>query len=174
MTDPLIQTVDVVGYEDYYATAVPAIENILDKYMKDDEYNYLIGINEAVCNAARYAIAGYAHVKIHIRLFITEDDITTTISAETKPWDVELYRHNMQKLAANKILGEMEWGDYTASTSRSRGFWLMLMSCEYLYIDISGKKVSLCARRPFKQSHISKKIKDLIPRLYLEKNGVIF
>lgn len=50
----------------------------------------------------------------------------------------------------------------------------MLMACDYIAIDVSGKRVTLCAKRPFRPWHIRKRIQNLVPRLYLERNGVIF
>ena len=49
----------------------------------------------------------------------------------------------------------------------------MLMAVECLYVDVTGKSVTLCAPRPYKPRHISKKIKDIVPRFMLEQNGVI-
>ena len=69
----------------------------------------------------------------------------------------------------------MRWGDYTSYMQRSRGFWLMLQPCEYLYLDVSGKRVSLVVRLPFSSARASQdRIKYLVPKFLVEKDGVIF
>lgn len=49
----------------------------------------------------------------------------------------------------------------------------MLMAVECLYVDVTGKNVTLCATRQYHPGDISRKIKDIVPRFMLEQNGVI-
>ena len=171
---PHIETYDFVGYDTYFDDVMPQLDQLLDTYLHDPDGYYSIAICEAVCNAARYSVDGCDHAHIIIQVYITANDIKTTVKSDTRPWDVETYRDRMMQLADNEILAEMDWGKYTGNTVRSRGFWLMLTACEYLYIDVNGKEVTLCVKWPFADNHISMKIKDLIPKMYLKKNEVIF
>lgn len=174
MRFPENHSFEVIGYDDYCEKVMPKLEDLLARTLQDSEGHYMIAINEAVCNAARYAVAGHDNVCIQLDMLINDGDIKTAVQADTLPFDVLQFRKEMAELAEDENIAEMEWGDYTGHSKSSRGYWYMLMACEYLYIDTTGKKVTLCAKRPFSPNHIAKKISDLVPRLYVEQNGVIF
>ena len=162
------------GYDTYYEDVMPKIETILQHALDDPDEHYLIAINEAVCNAARYSVAGPEQAKIQILMMLNDGDIKTIVQSETRPFNVMHFRHSLKQLADNPDTASMEWGMYTAESAKSRGYWIMLMACDYIAIDVTGKRVTLCAKRPFRPWHIRKQIQNLVPRLYLEKNGVIF
>ena len=122
-------------------------------------------MNEAVCNAARYAKAGYENVRIYVDVEICPDCIKTSVTADTEPFDVLGFYRKMIAYGKDEKIGPMEWGDYTASTGRSRGFWMMLTSCRNVDIDIDGKKVTLIADRPFSPECLCKTVRVLIGRL---------
>ena len=66
----------------------------------------------------------------------------------------------------------MDWMDFVRS-SCSRCYFTMLMAVECLYVEVTGKSITLCAARPYRLESISRKIKDMVPRFMLEQNGVI-
>ena len=162
------------GYDNYYEQVEPLLECLLTDALQGGYECYLMAISEAVCNAARYSVAGEDRVSVCLDILINEGDIKTIIQADTQPFDVCQFRQDMNKLAADELLSEMDWGEYTAFSGKSRGFWYMLMACEYIFVDVTGDRITLCARRPFEQHHMTKKIGELVQRFYVEKDGVIF
>ena len=159
------------GYANY-KKILPCLQKDL-AVLNDPDYHYEIAINEAVCNAARYAIAGINEVEIRIDVYLREHDIKTVVSAQTKLFNTQRYQDKLKKLAQDPTTRDLEWGDYTADTERSRGFWFMLMSCNHLYIDSNGQRITLCARTDFNPSQIVTQIHDLVPKFLIEKEGVI-
>ncbi|MBP2629493.1 MAG: hypothetical protein H6Q70_121 [Firmicutes bacterium] len=162
-----------VGYEAYYQDVLPELQKKIFDALQDEDYHFILAVNEAVCNAARYALNGVQNAEIEIKLKTTEYDISATIRAKTHPFDVEHYRNELLKLLSNKELCNMEWGDYTADTEKSRGFWYMLTACDYLYMDDDGQEITLCARAPYDSKSFTTKIGHLVPRFFIKKNGVI-
>ena len=167
---------EALGQDAYYDEVMPWLETLYDRYLQDEDGHYLIAVNEAVCNAAKYANDGPALAPIDIEVVITPgQDISVSVRSDTQPFNVEMFRDNMRKLAADDSpWKDREWCDYTGSTERSRGYWLMLMSVSYLYIRSDGKEVTLYADIPFQKEHVTRKISDIVPRLLLMKNGVIY
>ena len=172
--DRKIYRYDLVGYDAYFDTAFPEIEAALKDVLGDEEGHFLIAINEAVCNAAKYALDGDDKAAIKLELAITEDDVTASIACPTKHFDADRYRQDLQSLAANKQYRLLPWSDYTGVSARSRGFWLMLMAVDYLYIRHDGNSISLNVSRPWRQDVVTKTIGELVPRFLVEKNGVIY
>jgi len=164
----------IVGYDAYFEQVMPDLQKIIEDTLLDKDDNFLIAVNEAVCNAAKYANDGSALAPIDIDVVITSEDISVSVQSDTQPFNVEMFRNNMRKLAQDPAWRDREWCDYTGSTERSRGYWLMLMSVSYLYIRSDGKEVTLCADIPFQKEHVTRKISDIVPRLLLMKNGVIY
>lgn len=163
---------DLIGYDSYFESAFPEIEGILAETLGDDEGHFLIAINEAVCNAAKYAVEGDEKAAIRIELLVTDDDVTAAVACLTKPFDAEGYRQDLRRLASKNK--KLTWSDYTGDSERSRGFWLMLMAVDFLYIATDGNRISLNVSRPWKKETATKLIGDLVPRFFVEKNGVIY
>lgn len=163
---------EFIGYE-AYQEILPVLQEKLCNALQDDEYHFVLAVNEAVCNAARYAIKGPSEAEIKIKLQITESDVTVTVRSATVLFDVIRYRERLESLSNNPEISKMEWGDYTGDTDRSRGFWYMLAACDYLYMAEDGQQITLCARAPYDSKKFTTKISDLVPRFYIEKNGVI-
>jgi len=161
-----------VGYEAYH-DVLPELQKKICAVLHDEEFHYILALNEAVCNAAKYSMDGIQNANIEIKLKITKYDISTTIRSHTQAFDVNLYRDNLLKLIKNKEIYDMEWGDYTANTENSRGFWYMLTACDYLYMDSKSQDVTLCARVPYEPENFTTKIGNLVPRFFIRKNGVI-
>lgn len=160
---------EVLGQDAYYEEVMPWLEVLFDKYLQDEDEHYLIAVNEAVCNAARYAKAGPDAVRIIIDLKIAATYISTTIGADTEDFDVEAFVSKMRSYAEDPKMRGVEWGEFTGNTKKSRGFWFMLMGCRKVEIAISGKKVTLIADRPFLPSHVTKCIGELVKRLCIGK-----
>mgnify|MGYP004521624883 CR=1 FL=1 len=121
-----------------------------------------------------YAQKSPEEVAMDIDIVATESDITVKITADTKTFDVLSYRQRLGRMASDKQLAEMEWADFVKGTQKCRGYFTMLMAVECLYVEVTGKSVTLCAAaRPYHPGDISRKIKDIVPRFMLEQNGVI-
>lgn len=154
---------------------MPDLQKLVEETLLDKDDNFLIAVNEAVCNAAKYANNGSKLAPIDITITITpNEDVAVSVLSDTQPFNVEMFRDNMRKLANDPAWRDKNWCDYTGSTERSRGYWLMLMSVSYLYIRSDGKEVTLYADIPFRQENVTRKISDIVPRLLLQKNGVIY
>lgn len=162
------------GTEEYDANVFPALDALFMETLADPEGHYFIAVDEAIINALRYGKQGARLEPVVVEVRLTESDITTVVSSDSRPFDVLFFRDKLRRIAENPQLAEMSWGEYTSYMQRSRGYWLMLQACEYLYLDISGKRVSLVQRIPFSKDYVSRdKIKYLVPRFFVEKGGVI-
>lgn len=173
MQDREIQHYHIQGYEAFFQEALPLIKHTLDKKLGDKEGHFAMAIVEAAQNAAMYARKSPEEMAMDIDLVATETDITVKITADTKEFDVLAYREKLGRMASDTYLGEMEWADYIKGTQKSCGYFTMLMAVECLYVDVTGKSVTLCAARPYHPGGISRKIKDIVPRFMLEQDGVI-
>ena len=85
---------EALGQDAYYDEVMPWLETLFDRYLQDEDGHYLIAVNEAVCNAARYAKAGYECVRIYIDVEVTPDSLRTTVTADTLPFDVQGFYKN--------------------------------------------------------------------------------
>ena len=173
MQDREIQHYHIQGYGTFFEEALPSIKSTLDKKLGDKEGHFAMAIVEAAQNAAMYARKSPEEVAMDIDLVATESDITVKITADTQDFDVLAYRQWLGRMAEDKHQREKEWADIVKGTQKSLVYFTMLMAVECLYVDVTGKSVTLCASRPYKSIHISKKIKDIVPRFMLEQNGVI-
>ena len=173
MQDREIQHYHIQGYGTFFEEALPSIKSTLDKKLGDKEGHFAMAIVEAAQNAAMYAQKRPEEVAMDIDLVVTESDITVKITADTKNFDVLSYRQRLGRMASDKQLGEMEWADFVKGTQKCRGYFTMLMAVECLYVDVTGRSITLCTARPYHPGDISKKIKDIVPRFMLEQNGVI-
>lgn len=167
-----IHTYEIVGYDAYFVDVLPDLTEILSELTDENSY-FIIAINEAVCNAAKYSVYGYEEAKIKIELVITNEDVTATVISKTKPFNALEYRNKLLKLKENPKLKDMPWSEYTGISERSRGFWMMLMAVDYLYIDINSDRVSLNISIPRKAEEVTLTIGELIKRFFVEKDGVV-
>lgn len=165
-----LKTYDFLG-ESAYVHAVDDIRSAL-QFLRDDAYAYDMAINEAVLNAAQNAVDGSTAAKIHIEMRITDYDVITKVSCKTHPFDMLAYRENLLSIAARPEYQEADWTDYTADSDKSRGLWFMLYGTEYLYIDHLAQSVRLCTRNPCIK-RTSRKMRDLLMRFFVEKDGVL-
>lgn len=161
------------GYQNYEDVQTELC-SVLEQYFGHQNPYFNIAINEAVCNAARYAIDGPANAKITIELRVMPNDISVSIHARTHPFDAERYQKKLRELLLDPSIRSLEWGDYTADTEKSRGFWYMLMACDYMYVDAKGQFVTLFRTRNFQPDDIViTRIESLVPRFLVSKDGVI-
>ncbi|MBR3623580.1 MAG: hypothetical protein IKN12_11285 [Selenomonadaceae bacterium] len=168
-----IYTFDIVGYDAYFDDVLPDLQAILSKEIADENYSFLIAINEAVCNAAKYSVYGYDQARISIELVVTPEDITASIKSKTEPFDALEYRNNLIKLKDNPNYKDMPWSEYTGLSSKSRGFWMMMMAVDYFIIKADGDEIRLNISLPCRKEEISRTIGELVPRFFVEKDGVI-
>ena len=168
---PKMHHFEALGQDAYYDEIMPWLETLYDRYLQDEDEHYLVAVNEAVCNAARYAKAGYDCVQILVDVKISWHGIETSVTADTIPFDVESFYRKMKDIAKLECYKHKDWGEYTEQSDKSRGYWLMLMPCRSVCIDISGKTVTLYADRPFSPECLSKKICTLVNRLHIVKGA---
>lgn len=167
-----IYSYDIVGYDDYFISVLPDLQEILSKAIPVENY-FIIAVNEAVCNAAKYSIYGHEEAKINIEIVVTPEDLTVTVKSKTKPFDAIKYRDDLRKLKENSSYQDMPWSEYTGLSAKSRGFWMMLMAVDYLYMDANGEKISLNVSLPYRSEEALRTIGELVPRFFVEKDGVI-
>lgn len=165
---------DLVGYDAYFEKALPEIQETLGRALMDENFLFLIAINEAVCNAARYSVEGQDKAEIHLELIVTAEDVTAVVECLTQPFDAEKYRQELKRLATREELKNMPWSDYTGVSVRSRGFWMMLMAVDHLWVEAGGNRVTLCVSRPWREDVVVKEIGRLAGRFFVERNGVIY
>ncbi len=99
-----IHTYEIVGYDAYFVDVLPDLTEILSELTDENSY-FIIAINEAVCNAAKYSVYGYEEAKIKIELIITNEDVTATVISKTKPFNALEYRNKLLKLKENAVVG---------------------------------------------------------------------
>lgn len=165
-----VKTYDFVG-ESAYVKAVDNIRKSLE-FLHDDDYAYDMAINEAVLNAAQNSVDGVATAKINIEVRITDYDVITKVSCKTKPFDMLAYRKQLLAIAAREEYKNADWTDYTSDLDISRGLWFMLYGTEYVYMDHLAQSVCLCTRNPCIK-RTSRKMRDLLMRFFVEKDGVL-
>lgn len=137
-------------------------------------YEYQQAIEEAVCNAARYSIAGPAKADITVKIRRMAYDIAVSVYAKTIKFDAKSYQKKLQSLLNDPKVAAMDWGDYVGVSFGSSGFWYMLTGCEYIYVDSQGQGVTLVARTD-RTKLVAKttNIGQLVPRFMVKQNGVI-
>ncbi len=165
-----IKTYDFVG-ESAYVAAVDDIRNML-QFLHDDEYAYDMAINEAVLNAAQNSIDGVDDAKIHIEIQISDYDVITKVSCKTKPFNMMTYRDQLLAIAARSAYKNADWTDYTLDSDVSRGLWFMLYGTEYISMDCFAQSVQLHTRNPYIK-RTSRKMRDLLRRFFVEKDGIL-
>jgi anti-sigma regulatory factor (Ser/Thr protein kinase) len=157
------------AYQKYYSE----IQQRVEAAMEDTDLNYLVAINEAVCNAAKYSVNGPLNAEIRIKLKIEKNTIQTTIFSHTETFNIPKYREELQLLAKNKETQQMEWGDWSKNEVSGRGFWYMLVACDFILVHPEGQYITLHTSLPFRKDRITNCISRLVPRFFIENKGVI-
>ena len=166
-----LKNFDFVGHS-AYVDGLPAVREYLS-FLKDENYCFEMALNEAVLNAAKYSVDGPQQAKISIRFRSTDYDLIAKVSSRTKEFDMFAYREKLRNIAARPEFSGSDWQEYVGDTEASRGLWFMLRGVEYLYMEHRGQSVRLCTRVPFRQDFVSDTMIDLLPRFFIEKDGVL-
>ncbi len=163
-----------VGYKEYLDEIAPTIFKKLEKAIPDPNYKFILAINEAVLNAAKYSVYGVLSAQMDIDVRIDDFEIRARIESQTQPFDAIQYRDNLVKLAEDPKTGNLDWGDYTGVSELSRGFWIILSAVDYLIIESTGQHISLIRRLPWNRANDTQKINKIVPRFCVEsQTGVI-
>ncbi len=173
----MIHVFNFTGETEFYNEAWPKISSLINQYIADPEGHYIRAVKEAVFNGFCYSLAPSGQEEVTVKIYFSADDVTTTVIADTSYFEPETIRRNYVEIGRDPKLKNTSWPEYIKTlpvNKRSRGFWSMLMSCEYIYLNTSGKKISLVARYPFDKKQIVSEIGIITSRFLLEKNGVIF
>ena len=162
----------VINGEKEYEQKMQKIEAVYNQYMTDCGY-YLYAVKEACINALCNC-NDMDNIVINVSVWVSDDDIETTVAADTNDFSPEAIRAEYQMIADK--YSKMDWGDYEALLphyEQHRGIWNMLFACDYIFFAADGKKVTLVTKYPFNECYI-KKIGSLVSRFLIEKSGVIF
>lgn len=156
-----------------YRKYQPEIRELILSASNDTELRFYFAINEAVCNAAKYAAAGYKNAPICINLKLEPYSMSAIIIGDTVVFDAHRYWQKMQELASGPYK-EMDWGDYTHDSISGRGFFYMLEACDYVTISPDGSIVTLHTPLPVDAALRSRtKIWQLVSRLRVTTIGQI-
>lgn len=169
----LIYVYRFIGYPAYQQYR-QEIKDRITKATEDKELSYYIAVNEAVCNAARYGLAGPLETEIEIKLKIEEDNLQTQITSKSRSFDFITYRQQLRNLAASARTQKVDWRDYLDDeTPSGRGIWLMLTACNYLCIEKEGQHILLNTPLPWNPSIVRNQIGQLVSRLFLNDRGLV-
>lgn len=163
------------GYQNY-CEVEKDIEKLFRRAFERDNPSFTIAVNEAMCNAARYSIYGITTAPIEITVRLSGYDIAVTVKSITEVFDTQKYQAELQELAKDPAICNMEWGDYLADNDASRGIWYMLTAVDYLYFDTLGQSVTLATRTDGKSDMFNEpntKIGALVPKFLVNEGGVI-
>lgn len=155
-----------------YVDGLPALREYLS-FLRDDHYAFEMALNEAVLNAAKYSVDGPKAAKISILFRSTDYDLVAKVSSQTKEFDMFAYREKLRQASERPEFSGSDWQEYVGETEASRGLWFMLRGVEYLYMEHRGQSVRLCSRVPFRQDFVTERMSDLLPRFFIEKDGVL-
>ncbi|WP_298595495.1 hypothetical protein [uncultured Mitsuokella sp.] len=150
------------------------IMKLLQTLLQDPQRAYMNAVDTAIRHAICCTRKSSPTACLTVDIFVHEGDIETEIVAGTKLFDVWNLRKDLMRLLAQGQYGDMTWQTYTKITGKEQTIWRMLCACEYLILDAGGERIALCARRPFSRYHVMHKIKNIVPRFYIEKEGVLF
>ena len=162
----------IIGYQNYESVQ-GKLEALFDKVFLARNTYFNFAVSEAVVNAARYSVNGPADAEIHVQVRLTENDITVRISSQTVPFDAKGYQMQLRELANDPKYSSMDWGDYTGTSTMSRGFWYMLQAVDYLVVAGDGSYVLLSASTPYKEKRMDTTIGFLVPKFMVDSGGIL-
>lgn len=137
---------------------------------KFSHFNY--AVSEAVGNAAKYSVKGIVNAEIRIQVQISENNLTVKVMSETENFDAKAYQRQLRELAADQKYSKLDWGDYTGTSTMSRGFWFMLQAVDYLKVAEDGSYVLLSASIPYIERKLDTSISFLAPKFLVDSGGV--
>ncbi len=161
-----------IGYQNYEPVQEQMREVFTKAFQKVNTY-FNIAVDEAVVNAAKYDVRGMAEAEVHTQIRISENDITVRVSSKPQSFNAKNYQMQLRELANDPKMGNLDWGDYTGTTDRSRGFWYMLQAVEYLVVAEDGSYVSLSASIPYREKRMDTSISFLVPKFNVDSGGVL-
>lgn len=168
------QHFDCVGYKEYLESVQPKLVEIFEKVLPDPDSRFLLAVNEAALNAAKYSVYGLLSAQMSIDVRIDELEVRTRIDSQTQPFDAVQYRDRLKDLATDPKYALMDWGEYTGTSDMSRGFWFMLCAVDYLIIEATGQHITLVRRLPWNRADDTCKIGKIASRFCVEsQTGVI-
>ena len=160
------------GYQNYVETQ-NSLQKLFVKHFGFHDSHFMNAVNEAVCNAARYAKAGPSNTDVEIDVEITESDLSVVVRSDTRHSDAKKIQMQLRSLAANPKLASKDWGDYTLASDMSRGFWYMLMACDYVLVESDMSSVKLSVGLPHHERDLERSISFLVPKFFVRTKGVI-
>lgn len=164
----------VHGYSDFIETVLPELDEIFTKTINDKEECFQIAIMEAVNNAARYSLKGLEEADISIEVIVHSIDIKVVIRSKTREFDVKGFCKKIRKLGLDDKWSFKNFGEYKGESLYGRGIWLMLQACEYMYMDVNDRSVTLCTSYPVKTHQHVQNIGVLAQRFYITEGGVVY
>ncbi|MGN8837216.1 hypothetical protein ACTNCI_09630 [Mitsuokella jalaludinii] len=134
---------------------------------------FLMAVNEAVCNACRYAGSGVDETPVAISILLTESELRAVIRGSRfegtlSPTEIQKRMRHLIQHAAN---ANKDWGEYVRDSERGTGFWFMLQAVDYLILDADDGSVTLSTHRQMLPPN--RKIRYLVPKFFVRKGGVI-
>ena len=135
--------------------------------------NYYFALNEAVCNAARYAKEGNDSVQINLKIELEGSGIKTTIESKTIPVDMLVYRDKLKCFSMSPDHKGKNWQEAWKNQLSGRGFWLMLSACDYIFVERFGQRVVLHTPKTFQKGLIQHQMDEIISRFFIDDKGMI-
>lgn len=158
---------------DGYVKHIDEIKRVCKEALKTTDRGYYMAINEAVCNAARYAVVGPEKVFIKVMIRVDPNEIKTKVESVTKKTDILCYREKLRGYAVNEDFKGKDWQDAWNGKTAGRGFWLMLSACDYIFVDRYGQHVELHASIPFIEETMQFKMEKVVSRFFIDDQGMI-
>lgn len=140
---------------------------------EDEDLNYYLAVNEAVCNAARYGTQGVLETAIQIKLKIEPDALQTKIFSSTKAFDMMAYRNQLRALAQDETTKSLDWDKWLQDADHGRGIWLMLAACDFICMEKNGQFIELHTPLPFQARIVKTQIGHLVSRFFIDDRGLI-
>ena len=164
------------GYQNY-AVIRKRLKELYERAFEGDNSFFRVAVDEAVCNAARYAVDEITNVEVTIQTVITpETDIKVRIASVTQAFDALAHREKLMHLAYEPDNKGRDFGDVFLASTVSRGFWMMMTAVDYLIVEADGSAVTLSVSLPYKQDKKKKpttRMDILVNRFLVRRDGVI-
>lgn len=119
--------------------------NYLKYLLKENGFmniDFMLAINEAVCNAARYNINDINTCKIKIILYFNENSVKVLVSSKTIPTSAYIIKTNLLKLK-----DKQSWSKHLKNKLRGRGFWIILAGVDNLYVKEDMQSILLVKKK---------------------------
>ena len=164
------------GYQNY-AVIRKRLKELYERAFEGDNSFFRVAVDEAVCNAARYAVDEITNMEVTIQTVITpETDIKVRIASVTQAFDALAHREKLMRLAYEPDNNGRDFGDVFLASTVSRGFWMMMTAVDYLIVEADGSAVTLSVSLPYRQDKKNKpttRMDILVNRFLVRRDGVI-